>query len=279
MKILFASDFHGKAVLYEHMTATVEAVRPDLFILGGDMFADGDIDDPLGTQVRYFESEFLPWIESVRPQVTSGQIAAILGNHDWECTAEALRKRNDSGDLIFLDSGQPWTHNGVAFVGFSCTPPTPYWVKDFERLDLPDDETPVTGGVVWSAEEGKGRQCSASEHFRRETCLETELGAVATPDAPWIFVCHAPPNNTVLDILPHVDYPVGSRAIRRFIEMRQPLCALHGHIHESPATTGCYSQKLGETLCINPGQSDDRPHAIWLDTSDPEGTIRHSVFS
>ena len=51
--------------------------------------------------------------------------------------------------------------------------------------------------------------------------------------APWIFVCHAPPHDTALDRLPQVPHPIGSRAVRRFIEQRQPLVSLHGHVHES----------------------------------------------
>ena len=42
--------------------------------------------------------------------------------------------------------------------------------------------------------------------------------------------------------------PVGSRAVREAIEKTQPLLGLHGHVHESPG-----AQKLGRTLCVNPG--------------------------
>jgi Icc-related predicted phosphoesterase len=42
--------------------------------------------------------------------------------------------------------------------------------------------------------------------------------------------------------------PVGSTAVRDFIEEVQPLLGLHGHVHESKA-----AQRLGRTLCINPG--------------------------
>jgi Icc-related predicted phosphoesterase len=41
---------------------------------------------------------------------------------------------------------------------------------------------------------------------------------------------------------------VGSSAVREFIERTQPLLGLHGHVHESKATT-----RLGRTVCVNPG--------------------------
>jgi Icc-related predicted phosphoesterase len=36
--------------------------------------------------------------------------------------------------------------------------------------------------------------------------------------------------------------------VRAWIEETQPLCGLHGHVHESKA-----AENLGRTLCLNPG--------------------------
>jgi Icc-related predicted phosphoesterase len=77
-----------------------------------------------------------------------------------------------------------------------------------------------------------------------------------------IAVIHPPPFDTPLDRAPGIDeefvvqmesgtpklVPVGSKAVRAFIEGKQPLLALHGHVHESKA-----AHSIGRTLCINPG--------------------------
>jgi Icc-related predicted phosphoesterase len=80
-----------------------------------------------------------------------------------------------------------------------------------------------------------------------------------------IFNFHDPPNDSTLDTCPMLDwntdppsqivkggqvvlFGAGSKAVRRAIETRQPVLALHGHIHESPGAI-----KIGRTLCINPG--------------------------
>jgi Icc-related predicted phosphoesterase len=42
--------------------------------------------------------------------------------------------------------------------------------------------------------------------------------------------------------------PVGSTAVRKFIEKVQPLLTLHGHIHEAPGHV-----RIGRTLAINAG--------------------------
>lgn len=77
-----------------------------------------------------------------------------------------------------------------------------------------------------------------------------------------IAVIHPPPYNSELDSAPALDgnlqmkmdaggvrmAPVGSTAVRSFIEEVQPLLGLHGHVHESRGVT-----MIGRTTCINPG--------------------------
>ena len=71
---------------------------------------------------------------------------------------------------------------------------------------------------------------------------------------------------------------VGSQALRAFIERRQPLLTLHGHIHEAPDESGRYAIQLGNTWSINPGHSAGRFQAVALDTDNIEGTITHTIF-
>ena len=75
---------------------------------------------------------------------------------------------------------------------------------------------------------------------------------------------HAPPFDSRLDTAPQLNTdfqiqtemgqpiltPVGSKAVRQFIEKRQPLLGLHGHVHESDGMAN-----IGRTLCINPGSN------------------------
>ena len=82
--------------------------------------------------------------------------------------------------------------------------------------------------------------------------------------APVIFFGHVPPFGTGLDDAPglNADFsyktaggapvmvPVGSSSVRSFIEERQPLLGLFGHVHEARGHT-----RIGRTFCINPGSS------------------------
>ena len=50
---------------------------------------------------------------------------------------------------------------------------------------------------------------------------------------------------------------MGSIAIKNFIEEKQPLLTLHGHIHESARITGNWKDKIGKTICF--GAAHDGP--------------------
>jgi len=67
----------------------------------------------------------------------------------------------------------------------------------------------------------------------------------------FILVSHAPPVKTSTDRLVNGKH-VGSAAVRAFIEEKQPLLCLTGHIHESRA-----QDYLGRTLVLNPGMLKD----------------------
>ncbi len=278
MKICFTSDFHGRATLYEQLDRLLADSRPDLLVLGGDMFLDGDLDDPIGTQVAFIERSFGPRLERWRGGGRM-RIACILGNHDWLCACSALHQFEQEGLLVQLDPSRPWECGGVSFLGYSFTPPTPYWVKDFERLDLRNDPIPETGGAFWDDTARDVQKASAEDFFAGHPSMGETLEAVAPPVGRWIWVCHAPPYGTGLDRLPHVNGPVGSRAVRAFIERTGPLCSLHGHIHESPRVTHRFTERIGRTLCVNPGQGEERLHAVVFDSDDPAGTIRHTLYA
>jgi Icc-related predicted phosphoesterase len=95
--------------------------------------------------------------------------------------------------------------------------------------------------------------------------LHSRLAALAdqVPDPrSAVFMIHVPPYDSGLDTAPILDEnlrptvsagdvlrgPVGSQAVRRLIEERQPLLSVHGHIHESAG-----ERRIGRTVSVNPG--------------------------
>ncbi|MCU0598641.1 MAG: metallophosphoesterase family protein [Desulfobacterales bacterium] len=77
--------------------------------------------------------------------------------------------------------------------------------------------------------------------------LDTGLGDIPH-GTPLVLVSHQPPFQTSCDRISSGAH-VGSLAVRKFIEIHQPLVCLTGHIHESSGI-----DKIGKTHIINPGQ-------------------------
>lgn len=140
--------------------------------------------------------------------------------------------------------GQKFLLGNFAVYGYACVPPTPFLLKDWECYDV---SRYVPPGSV-SPEEGLRTVATDENAFKWRT-IQQELKALASDDpldrAKFLF--HTPPYDTALDraaldgkVYEHVslDVHVGSIAVRRFIEQRQPLLSLHGHVHESARLTG-----------------------------------------
>jgi Icc-related predicted phosphoesterase len=68
-----------------------------------------------------------------------------------------------------------------------------------------------------------------------------------------VYVIHMPPYKLDLDKCAN-GVEVGSKAIYTFLQTYQPKLSLHGHIHESPEFSGKWYARLGNTICIQPGQ-------------------------
>lgn len=96
-----------------------------------------------------------------------------------------------------------------------------------------------------------------TEFEEHEIAAILEAAHAAVADAPLkLMICHTPPFDTRTDRL-MTGRPVGSPAVRRFIEARQPDVAVVGHIHE-----GRGMDRVGKTLVVNPGALRDGGYAI-----------------
>jgi Icc-related predicted phosphoesterase len=71
-----------------------------------------------------------------------------------------------------------------------------------------------------------------------------------------------------------LDVHVGSVAVRRFIEDRQPLLTLHGHIHESTRLTGSRRDRIGRTHCFSAAHGGPELAIVKFELDDLEGATR-----
>ncbi len=95
------------------------------------------------------------------------------------------------------------------------------------------------------------------EVSEEEISRKAESGWEAVAAARWkVFVPHSPPRDTMLDRI-WIAKHVGSTALRRFVEARQPDVLVCGHIHEARGT-----DRLGKTQLINCGAAGDGYYAV-----------------
>jgi Icc-related predicted phosphoesterase len=230
-------ELHGKPA---HATdeAQLEALRQQIRNMG---FYDvvvspsekAELDQPGKLKIAFaaaIRQSMQRWVELADERL-GGQgirVAWMLGNDDEPDVADVMR---GSSVICFSEDGLVDLPGGFEMVSIGFSTPTPW-------------HTP--------------REISDEELGTR---LEEAVSRLADP-AQAIFNVHCPPANTHLDQAPKLDselrpvvdatgmavISVGSQAVREVIMRSQPLLGLHGHVHESPG-----AEKLGRTLCINPG--------------------------
>lgn len=249
MKILYTSDLHGHKVLYKSLVLLAQSIQPDLILLGGDLLPKhGAYNAILNLQKEFASTELPKFLRALAE--SSSMVAYIFGNDD--CIE--VTRNMPQGKRIYDCTNQivdtPW---GIILAGFSLVPSTPFRLKDWERLEFPNDPIPdtVNGWIVSDGLELS--DLSTGEWFSSHLSLSEELNSFYLSKSPILFFAHAPPYNTNLDIM-YNDTHQGSKAIRRFIEKQQPRLSFHGHIHETYAMSGKFEDSICKTTIFCSGQ-------------------------
>jgi len=125
-------------------------------------------------------------------------------------------------------------------------------------------------------------------HRVRHSTIQSELEELTRQDdlERVIFLFHAPPYQTHLDRAAldgrlvdgvPVDTHVGSMAIRRFIQARQPRITLHGHVHESARLTGSWREKIGRTHLFSAAHDGEELALVRFDPENPADATRELI--
>ncbi|MFH1501834.1 MAG: metallophosphoesterase [Candidatus Eisenbacteria bacterium] len=283
MQCLFVSDLHGHVGRYEKLFEAVSSERPAALFLGGDLLPmRGVAWQPDGSSYDSFlESFLIPRFDDLRSAMGSDYPAVfvILGNDDLRAEEDKVLEGEAQGTWTYVH-GRRAELNGYSVYGYACVPPTPFMLKDWERYDVSRFVDP--GGVT--PEAGR-RSVTHDEHeVRYGTILRDLEELVGDADLrSAVFLFHSPPYRTMLDRaaldgrkVDHVplDVHVGSIAMRRFIEARQPRITLHGHVHESVSITGEWHDRIGRTHLFGAGHDGPELAVVRFDPGEPEKASR-----
>lgn len=280
MTCFFVTDLHGNIDRYERLAHSITMERPSAVFIGGDLLARNGHDREADFVCDYVIPSFTRVSREMGQQYPA--VFLILGNDDPRCL-ECLFLEAESQGLWTYTNQKKVEFQEFSIYGFAFVPPTPFRLKDWERYDV---SRYVDPGCV-SPEDGK-RTAPVDESDVKWGTIQNDLASLAGTDSMTnaVLLFHAPPYNTPLDraaldgkYFEHapLDVHVGSIGIRRFIEDRQPLLTLHGHVHESARITGIWKSQIGRTVCINAAHDGPELALVRFDPHSPGSATRELI--
>ena len=289
MKLLYTSDLHGETHLYQELLEQSIVSSAEIIALGGDLlpsFPPSKRHEEMIPNQKMFIDEFLlPFLKKIFQTTSVRQILLIPGN--WDLGYLCLFREPIEG-IIDLSQKIYRLRNGYELIGYAYVPPTPFRPKDYEKMDDPEAPWPPQKNPSYiRASEQSDHLLSIDPHIhlRERGTIREDLNRLTKPMnyKKAIYIMHSPPFGTKLDLI-RGGNPAGSRSIKTFIERNQPYLTLHGHIHESPELSGDYLDRIGKTICINPGQSAwssrglIKLHAVTFKIEKIEETVIHTCL-
>ncbi len=286
-RLFFATDVHGSERLFRKFLNAARVYSVPILILGGDITGKAIV--PCIRQGGTYTCRLMGSDYTASTQAELEEIYRLINYSGFYPRPmepeEVTRLQNDPAyhEQVFLDTVlstvKSWLE--IAYEKLRGQNVTCYMMAgnddppqvaeilsaseviinaDEKCLSLDEDHEMISLGysnpTPWNTE----RELSEDQLMEKLATLAT---AVKSPQN-LVANLHAPPYDSRLDTAPELkeDFqihtqmgqpilvPVGSKAVRAFIEQSQPLLGLHGHVHESGGMA-----RIGRTLCINPGSA------------------------
>ena len=258
-KLIYTADLHGNEEFYKRLLKKAEKENVNVVVIGGDLCGreGSTINEKIKNQKIFLENFLVNLFKDFKKNKKNREIYLIMGNDDFRINLQVLENSDEGGILKAIHMKSLKLNKNFNIAGYSFVNPTPFRLKDWEKPDFDGDISPMQlfDEEIRSVEKGAGT-------------IEKDLSDLKKLSKPTktIYVIHAPPYNTNLDIITTGTH-VGSKSVRNFIEKEQPFLTLHGHIHESPKMSGSWKDKINKTICINVGSSypEDKLNCVIID--------------
>lgn len=263
MKIIYATDLHGVARRYELLIEVACAEHAQAIVNGGDMLPTHG--DWMRLQPKFLDHEFR--VHLAQCAEAGIHFIGMLGNDDLRILDSQFDEIIAADERFHNAAKEPAQVNGYEFIGFNLVADYPFRLKDRCRKDSRDFLLPVQRGqAMFSGTNGPVSIENWEQCVSTLPTIQEELARLPQPHDPRkvILICHMPPSGLGLDVC-FDDRQVGSPAVRDYIAARKPLLALHGHIHESPRMTGTWMDRIGDSVCVQPGQEHEMLVYVVID--------------
>ena len=282
-RLFFVTDIHGSDRCFRKFLNAAVFYDAQYLVLGGDI--TGKTLVPIERTARGYRARFRDHdyadlddggLAELEQRIRDGGQYPVVGERDELLALEDEGRRDEAFKRAVVESVTRWmrlAEERLAGTGVRCfvTPGN----DDFFEIDEPLRASSRVEFVEGRCVSLEGYEMITTGYSNitpwdsprelDEDALRARIDAmyadVADPER-LIAVLHPPPYGTELDQAPALDgelrvqhtggqanmTSVGSTAVRDFVLERQPLLALHGHVHESRGAA-----LLGRTLCLNPG--------------------------
>lgn len=282
MRLVYAADLHGSLALYRALGGAALRREAVAVVIGGDLCpGTRPFERQPQAHAEFIRRDLAPLIAGWKRERPNLRVLAIPGNDDFQTVLPTLAEL-EQADLLVSLHRRVLRLDSFSLLGLAFVPPTPFSIKDFERRDTAGSARQIMQHFQCVIGTESGARCLESFHAYLEAKLsiEEELvrldGLLGPNPGPVIAVLHSPPANTCCDCMLNGEH-VGSRAIRTWIERRQPLLTLHGHIHESPQVAKTFAGRIGATWVVNPGSDKQRSYFVFIDTENVDA-MEHTIF-
>ena len=287
-RLYIASDFHAAEKAWRKFLNAIKmnVYKADVALLAGDLTGKAIV--PIVQRNGHYETELFGVHRTARSDeelATLERDIADVGYYSFITTSEEAERlsTDESGrdqllERLMSERVQAWMALATERLGDGQVPlylipgnddefaidgvlDEPGWAPvnaDGKVLDIPGGLQLLASGWSNHTPWQTPREETEDELYERLDALAQQ---VRDPRRS-VFMIHVPPHDSGLDTAPILDEnlrptvsagdvlrgPVGSTAVRRLIEERQPVLSVHGHVHESAG-----ERKIGATMSINPG--------------------------
>ena len=281
----FVSDLHGHAGRYEKLFQRVLQAPPDIVFIGGDLLPHGYY-APSEEGNGFIQKVLIEGFQDLKQKLQARypEVFLILGNDDPRINEGRIRDAGEKYGIWTYVHNRKVQYGDYDIYGYAFIPPSPFGLKDWEKYDV---SRYVDPGCTHP---GEGMRSVTPDYDTEYNNIKQDLDQMVGDEKldRSVFLFHSPPYNTPLDraaldgqMVDYVplDVHVGSIAIQRFIEARQPLLTMHGHIHEASRLTGRWSSRLGNTWLFNASVDSSDLALVRFDLEDPSGATRELIHS
>jgi len=252
----FVSDLHGKIERYKKLFMLLEEEKPRAVFMGGDLFPSGlfALTSQNNVVTDFLNDILIKGFSRLKKKLGNDypRVFIILGNDDGRFEEDKITQAEEKGIWEYVHNKKVQFEEYLV-LGYSFIPPSPFQLKDWEKYDV---SRYVDPGCIPPEEGAHSKEVKPDDIIYGT--IQKDLEELIQDDlvSNTIMLFHTPPYQTKLDrasldgkIYDYVpfDVHIGSIAVKRMIEDKQPFLTLHGHVHESASITGSWKDKIGKT--------------------------------